>query len=108
MKTAINGLEETHQAPLVSYFLSLLARAYLVVGEHSQGLEVLTKALTETQRTGARYFDSELQRLRGELLVASGAGAADIKTAFRQAHEIAQRQEAAALEQRAAGNLARW
>jgi tetratricopeptide (TPR) repeat protein len=108
MKTAINGLEETRQAPLLSYFLSLLARAYLVVGEHAQGLEVVTNALAGTQRTGARYLDSELQRLRAELLVASGAGAADIRAAFGLAREIARGQKAAALERRATGELTRW
>jgi DNA-binding SARP family transcriptional activator len=108
MKTAIDGLEETRQAPLVSYFLTLLARAYLSAGDHSQGLDAVTRALAESQRTGARYADSELHRLRGELLEASGGGAAEIKSAFRQAVELAQHQEAAALEQRAAGNLARW
>jgi tetratricopeptide (TPR) repeat protein len=102
MKTATDGLEETQQAPLFSYFLSLLARAYLGVGSHVEGLEVVTRALADAQCTGARYMESELHRVRGELLVASGAGAADIRAAFGLAREIAQRQEAAALERRAA------
>jgi tetratricopeptide (TPR) repeat protein len=102
MRAAINGLEETQQAPLVSYFLTLLARAYLVAGEHLQGLEVISKALAGTQRTGARYVDSELYRLRGELLVASGGEPAEIETAFVLADEIARRQGAAALAERSA------
>jgi DNA-binding SARP family transcriptional activator len=108
MKTATDGLEETRQAPLLSYFLSLLARAYLIVGEHAQGLDVVTNTLAGTQRTGAKYLDSELQRLRGELLVASGAGATDIRTAFGLAREIARSQAAAALERQARSELMRW
>jgi hypothetical protein len=53
-------------------------------------------------------MDSELHRLRGELLVASGAAAGDIEKAFGLAHEVACRQEAKALEERAAAALARW
>jgi tetratricopeptide (TPR) repeat protein len=101
MKAAIDGLEETQQAPLVSYFLTLLARAYLIAGEHLQGLETISKALASTQRTGARYLDSELYRLRGELLVASGGGGSDVKAAFDLAAEIAHHQEAAPLAARA-------
>jgi DNA-binding SARP family transcriptional activator len=107
MKTAIDGLEDMQQAPLASYFRSLLARAYLIVGEHALGLEVVTKALADAQRTGARYLNSELQRIRGKLLAASGADAGDIRAAFALALEIAQRQEAASLEQRATGELTR-
>lgn len=107
MKTAIDGLEDMQQAPLASYFRSLLARAYLIVGEHALGLEVVTKALADAQRTGARYLDSELQRIRGKQLAASGADAGDIRAAFALALEIAQRQEAASLEQRATGELTR-
>ena len=101
MKAEINGLEETRQAPLVSYFYSLLARAYLMAGAHMNGLDVVAEALGGTKRTGARYLDSELYRLRGELLVASGGGAADSGAAFDEAEEIARRQEATALTERA-------
>jgi predicted ATPase len=87
---------------LLSYFYSLLVRAHLVAGDHVQGLEVVMKALTESERTGARYLDSELYRLRGELLVASGAAAVDINTAFGLARELARSQGATALEARVA------
>jgi DNA-binding SARP family transcriptional activator len=102
MTTTIAGLEETRQAPLLSYFYSLLVRAHLVAGDHVQGLEVVTKALAESERTGARYLDSELYRLRAELLVASGAAAVDISTAFELARELARSQGATALEARVA------
>jgi DNA-binding SARP family transcriptional activator/tetratricopeptide (TPR) repeat protein len=108
MSTAISSLEKSRRSLLNSYFVSLLARACLVVGEPRQGLEAVTTALVDTQRTGARYMESELQCLRGELLVALGAPAADIERAFGLAREIACRQDAKALELRATGELARW
>jgi predicted ATPase len=102
MRILIAGLEETRQAPLLSYFHSLLVRAHLVAGEHVQGLEVVMKALAESERTGARYLGSELHRLRGELLVASGADAAEVNRAFGLARKLAQSQGATTLEARVA------
>jgi predicted ATPase len=108
MEAAIGNLEETGQPIMSAYFLSLVGRAYLLVGDPVSGLGRVTEALGQTQLTGARYVDSELQRLRGELLRAAGADAADIEAAFRLAHEIGRRQEAKALELRAAVELTRW
>ena len=88
------------------YFLTLLARACLVAAEPRRGLETVTTALLDAQRTGARYMESELQRLRGELLMTSGAGAEDIEAALCLARAIARRQSAAALELRAVRALA--
>ena len=106
--SAVSRLEKTRRPLLNSYFLALLARACLAAGEPRQGLEAVTTALTDTQRTGARYMEADLQCLRGELLVASGADPADIEAAFGLAREIACRQEAKAFELRAARELARW
>jgi hypothetical protein len=107
MRTVISSLKKTRRLVLISYLYSLLARACLAVGDPRQGLEAVTTALADTQRTGARYMESELHRLHGELLAASGAGAADIEAAFGRAHEIACRQDAKALELRVAREFAR-
>jgi DNA-binding SARP family transcriptional activator len=108
MSTAIGSLEKTQRITLNGYLRSLLVRACLVLGDLTQGLEVVTSALSDAKRTGARYMDSELHCLRGELLVASGADARDIEAAFGLAHEIACQQDAKTLEARAAAALARW
>jgi DNA-binding SARP family transcriptional activator len=102
MGTAIREIHETRPGPLMPYLLALLARACLVAAEPKRGLEAVTTALLDTQRTGARYMESELHRLRGELLATSGAAAADIEAAFSLAHEIASHQKAEALQLRAA------
>jgi hypothetical protein len=92
----------------MAYFRSLLGRAYLVAGEPERGLEAVARALVDTDRTGFRYLESDLHRLRGELLAASGADEADIDAAFDLADDIACRQEAEALERRAADARRRW
>jgi len=93
---------------LMAYFRSLLGRAHLAAGEPRRGLEAVAKALAQTEQTGFRYLESELHRLRGELLAASGADAASIDAALDLADEIASRQEAEALERRAADARGRW
>jgi class 3 adenylate cyclase/tetratricopeptide (TPR) repeat protein len=108
MKSAIKDFDGTGQTLWKTYFLSLVARAQLSFGDHTAGLESITVAVEETRRTGAWYLDSELQRLRGELLHAADAAAGEIESAFRRAYDIAVRQEAKSLELRAAVALTRW
>ena len=54
------------------------------------------------------WCDAELHRLRGELLLARGAAAMEVEAAFRQAMQIAQKQQAKLFELRAATSLARF
>jgi DNA-binding SARP family transcriptional activator/class 3 adenylate cyclase/tetratricopeptide (TPR) repeat protein len=105
---AIRGFEERGQMLLMAYFRSLLGRAHLVAGQPERGLDAVAGALTDTERTGFRYLESELHRVRGELLAASGAEAADIDAAFDLADDVARRQEAEALAGRAADARRRW
>ena len=61
--------------------------------------------MRETQRTGAVYLESELQRLRGEVILAAGATPADVQSAFSMARDVARRQHARLLELRAVMKL---
>jgi class 3 adenylate cyclase/tetratricopeptide (TPR) repeat protein len=108
MKAAMTKLSETGQTLWGTFFLALVARAQLLSGDSSSGLESIEEALRQTHATGARYVESELHRLRGELLHADGASAGDVDAAFRLAHAIAVRQQAKALELRAALALMNW
>jgi predicted ATPase len=61
------------------------------------------------EHSGERYYESELQRLRGELLLADGraSDAGEIEGCFRKAIEVARQQDAKAWELRATMSLAR-
>jgi predicted ATPase len=103
--------------------LSLLAAAYGNVGQTAEGLHVLAEALTFAHTTGERCWEAELYRLKGELLFQSGVQGlesgvltpdvelqtrdAEAEACFRQALDIARRQQAKSLELRAAVSLAR-
>ncbi len=54
-----------------SYYLALLADAYGEIGRAEEGLQVLAEALATVDRTGARLYEAELYRLKGELSLKS-------------------------------------
>jgi predicted negative regulator of RcsB-dependent stress response len=56
-----------------SYHLALLAEAYGTMRQPEAGLAVLTEALTLVDTTGERWYEPELYRLKGELLVQQNA-----------------------------------
>jgi class 3 adenylate cyclase/predicted ATPase len=55
------------------YFLALLAEAYGKVGEAEQGLATLVEALAQVEKTGERWYEAELYRLKGELTLAQSS-----------------------------------
>jgi class 3 adenylate cyclase/predicted ATPase len=90
------------------YCLSLLAEAYGQAGQSLEGLQVLAEALTLIENNGERYYEAEMYRLKGELLLQQNSdNQAEAETCFHQAIAIAQNQQAKSLELRAATSLAR-
>jgi tetratricopeptide (TPR) repeat protein len=47
--------------------LAVLAEAYGKVGQAEEGLKVVAEALTKMEKSGDRYYEAELYRLKGEL-----------------------------------------
>ncbi len=71
----------------------------------------LAEALVVVDKTGERYYEAELHRLKGELMFQSKAQGPESKVeeaeeCFQKAIDIAQRQQAKSLELRAATSLA--
>jgi predicted ATPase len=88
--------------------LAMLAEAYGRVGQTAEGLAILAEALTAVYNTGERSYEAELYRLKGELLLArSAAKQAEADACFRQALDVARRQQAKSWELRAAMSLSR-
>ncbi|MGO8951213.1 MAG: ATP-binding protein [Ktedonobacterales bacterium] len=90
------------------YYLSLLAEVCREAGHIEEGLACVDEALAEAREHNERWWDAELHRLRGELLLAQGAKVSDVDAAMLQAISIAQSQQAKSLELRATISLARW
>jgi predicted ATPase len=91
------------------YFLGLLGEAWARSGDIQRGLCALDEALAAVQRTGERWPEAELHRLRGQFLIAlpDGGRPDEASAALQRAIQIAQRQSAKAWELRAATSLAR-
>jgi predicted ATPase len=90
------------------YFLALLAEAYGKVGQAEEGLTILAEALAVTNKTGERFYEAELHRLKGELVLAlSAENQAEAETCFRQVIDIAHCQNTKSLELRVVMSLSR-
>jgi predicted ATPase len=90
------------------YFLALLAEAYGTLGQSEAGLTVLAEALTLADTTGGRWYEPELYRLKGALLLqSSSANSTEAETCFHHALDIARNQQAKSFELRTATSLAR-
>jgi predicted ATPase len=89
------------------YYLPSLAEALGKAGQVDEGLSALEEAIESSRRSGMANWDAELQRRKGELLLAaSDADRAAAEACFRRAIDIAQAQSAKSLELRAATSLA--
>jgi predicted ATPase len=88
------------------YMLAVLASAKADLGKPDEGFELLEDALASTEVSGERWWQAELHRLTGRLLVARGQHD-ESDACFRLAIEVSSGQRARMLELRAATSLAR-
>jgi predicted ATPase len=90
------------------YFLALLAEAYGQAGQPEVGLTCLDQALTLVEATEERWWEAEVWRLKGELLLRLLRPDLPQATAcVSQALQVARKQQAKALELRAVLSLTR-
>ena len=112
----------------------MLAEAYGRIGQTAEALRLLDEALALTHQYGGHFYQAEVHRLTGELLLMQDAGGGvsgspppelsmidghegeatgpsprptEAETWFRQALDIARQQQAKSLELRAAMSLSR-
>jgi predicted ATPase len=115
---AQEGLAQLHQGVIASratgaetfrpYFLALLADVHGARGQPAAGLAALAEALAHADHTGERWYEPELYRLKGALLVQQSSNHhTEAETCFAHAIAIAQNQSAKSWELRAATSLAR-
>ena len=99
-----------------AFFLNMLAEVPGLLGQPEGGLAALDEALTLMEKTGERYYEAELHRQRGELLLLREAKSHpdqgsreqhEAEACFQHALDVARQQQAKSLELRAAMSLAR-
>jgi predicted ATPase len=92
------------------YYLALLAEASVQAGQTAAGLEALAEALAILASSGDYWWEAELHRLRGELLLVRDGTrrqGLEAETHFCQALAVARRQQAKSLDLRATMSLSR-
>jgi predicted ATPase len=110
MERGITLWEGSGAVVTTPYYKTLLAEGYAAAGQPELGLKRLEEAQSMVDRTGERYYEAEICRVRGELLLqARGAqhAQADAEAYFTRAVDLAGRQTARSLQLRAVMSLTR-
>ncbi len=127
IRRGLAAYQATGTELLRPHLMGLLAEVLHVAGQGKEALLVLDDALALADRNSERYYQAELYRLKGELLLMESTGRALFKMAtagqgsvesgqpatinaeecLHRSMKIAQQQKARSLELRAATSLAR-
>jgi tetratricopeptide (TPR) repeat protein len=101
-----------------AWFLSFLVEVYQKEGQLDEGWSTLAEALPLVDKTGEHFYEAELYRLKGELILqqfkVQGSKfkgenpQSEAEACFLKAIEIARSQKAKSWELRAAASLARF
>jgi len=104
IRQGVTNALATGSTQFVTSYLALLAEAHLRGSEPEAGLQAIDEALGIADRTGERFYEAELYRLRGELLLIAGPATRErgADGAFERALDISQGQGAKLLAVRAA------
>jgi predicted ATPase len=103
-----HGLDLLNIVAFEGLFKGAFAVAEARAGDYPAALATLDHAASVIERTGERWFDAELHRTRGEILVKQNpADPTPAEAAFLTAIAIAQQQKARSFELRAALSLAK-
>jgi predicted ATPase/class 3 adenylate cyclase len=108
VRQGIAAYRATGAAVFVPYFYTWLADVAAHLGHVEEGLQALAEAHTLVEQQEERWWEAEVARLRGVLLLRQrGTPQAEAEACFQQALDVARHQEAKALELRAAVSLSR-
>ena len=108
VRQGIAACRATGAAMFVPYFCTLLAEVAAHLGHPEDALQALAEAHTLVEQHEERWWEAEVCRLRGVLLLRQpGTPQEEAETWLQRALDVARRQEAKSLELRAAMSLAR-
>jgi predicted ATPase len=107
MRSGLEAMQATGARLRRPYYLGLLAQACCRVGKVEEAKAHLAEALALVDKSGERWWQAELYRIQGKLLLTRmGNGQAHARSCFERALEISRQQRARSLELRAATSLA--
>jgi predicted ATPase len=106
MRNAIAAAEGNAERNRRTLYLCHVASAHASLGQPEVGLDLLDEAIQTAEITSERFFEAELYRLQGKMLLTLGRKG-EAEAGLRRALTIAQQQQARWWELRAAISLAR-
>jgi predicted ATPase len=104
IREAIANVRAIGSEQFLSHLLGVFAEACLTAGAYEEGRGVLQAALSYVDSSGERFYEAELHRTNGELLLAGkplDSVRTEAESAFQLARTVAHNQGAALLELRA-------
>jgi len=108
MSQAVAAYRAMGTMNLTTFMLASLAEVHGRAGQSEEGWRVLAETLAVVDQTDERFWEAEIHRLKGELLLSqTTADAQQAEACFRYALSTARRQQAKSLELRAAMSLSR-
>jgi predicted ATPase len=106
MRNAMAAAEGSAERNRRTLYLGHLASAHASLGQPEVALDLLDEAIQTADKINERFFEAELHRLRGEILLTMGRRG-EAEAGLRRALTIAQQQQARWWELRAATTLAK-
>ena len=107
MQESLAAQRATDQIIVFPYFLGILAEILGKAGQIVEARDAIREGLQIVAATDQHFYEAELHRLAGELLLQGPGAVVEAEAYFREALSIAGRQEAKSLELRAAMSLGR-
>jgi class 3 adenylate cyclase len=103
LRDGVDQYRKTHPRILAPYRLGRAVAAFLEAGETEGGMTLLAEAIRAMEAGGERWYEAELFRFKGLLLLASSMDAqSEAEVCFRHAMDVARAQGARLFELRAA------
>jgi predicted ATPase len=105
MRNAMAAAEDNSERNRRTLYLCHIASAHASLGQHDVGLVLLDEAVQMAETTGERFFQAELYRLRGKVLLGLGKKS-EAEAELHRGLAIARQQQARWWELRVATTLA--
>jgi predicted ATPase len=102
------ALDPSRKSREQSHTDALLTRVYGKTGQTEKAFHVVERALARAHEAGERWYESELHRIKGELLLNQPIAAEEqAEACFQNAFKVSREQSAKSLELRAAISMSR-
>jgi predicted ATPase len=106
LRRSVRALEATGALIWVQFARYLLAQAFAKAEQLTDAMKLVDQTLPTVATTSGRWYEAELHRLKGDLLVGTGGSPATAEACYQKAIGVAVRQGARLWQLRAANALA--